>query len=99
MKTSTGNADQEEKSSTVDEQQVSSQRVNDKTMLTDKMSFIAFMAEVINCSAQTESRTERIRIILRAAGKYLDVEEVTVEQIHEKLKVQISNTQTACGGS
>lgn len=98
QKTSAGNAELVEKSSTVDEQ-VNSRRVKDNTMLIDKMSFIAFMAEVVNCSAQTESRTERIRIILRAAGKYLDVEGVTVEQVNEKLKVQISNTQTACGGS
>lgn len=57
------------------------------------------MAEVINCSAQTVSRTEKIKIILRAAGKYLNAEEITVEQINEKLRAQTTNSQTVCGGS
>jgi len=30
----------------------------------DKVSFIAFVAEVVNFSAQTESRSERIKIII-----------------------------------
>lgn len=65
----------------------------------DKMSFVAFIAEVVNCSAQTESRTERIKIIVRAAEKYLEIEGINVEMINEKLKVQVGNTQTACSSS
>lgn len=74
-------------------------KVNENTMQVDKVSFIAFMAEVINCTAQTESRTEKIRIIIGAAGKHLKTEEVTVEQINERIKVQNTNSQAACGGS
>lgn len=95
-KTSTRKADKVEKSSTVHEH-VSSQRISENTMLTDKISFTAFIAEVVNCSAQ--SCTERIRLILSAGRKYLDAEGVTVEHVNEKLKVQIVNTQAACGGS
>lgn len=65
----------------------------------DKVSFVAFIVEVVNCSAQTESRTERIKIIVRAAEKYLELEGINVEMINEKLKVQVGNTQTTCGGS
>lgn len=66
---------------------------------TDKVSFVAFIVEVVNCSAQTESRTERIKIIVRAAEKYLEIEGISLEMINEKLKVQVGNTQTTCGGS
>lgn len=69
----------------------------------DKVSFVTFIVEVVNCSAQTESRTERIKIIIRAAGKYLDLEDITVDMINERLKTQtgisqILNSQT-CGGT
>lgn len=37
--------------------------ININTITSDKLAFTAFVAEVINCLAQTESRTERIRII------------------------------------
>ncbi len=50
------------------------------------------------CSAQTESRTERIKIIIRAAEKYLELEDVTVDLINDRLKMQTVNSQT-CGGT
>lgn len=50
------------------------------------------MAEVINCSVQTDSRSERIRIIIRAAGKYLEIERIMVKQINEILNIQASNS-------
>lgn len=34
------------------------------------------MAEVVNCSAQTTSRTERIKIIVKSVEKSLDVKDV-----------------------
>jgi hypothetical protein len=64
----------------------------------DKMAFLTFIVEVVNCSAQTESRTERTRIILRAAEKYLNIVGITVERINEKLKLHVTNSQTVCGG-
>ncbi len=57
------------------------------------------MAEVVNCSAQTESRTERIRIIIKAAEKYLEIEGISVDMINEKLKMQTTYTQLGCGGT
>lgn len=61
--------------------------------------FVTFIAEVVNCSARTESRTERIRRIIKAAEKYLEIEGISVEMISEKLKMQLTNTQAGCGGS
>lgn len=37
------------------------------------------MFEIINCSAQTSRRTERTTIIAKAAEKYLNMEEMSVE--------------------
>lgn len=48
------------------------------SLVIGKMEFVSFMAEVVNCSAQTESRTERIKIIIRAAERYLNVAGVTL---------------------
>lgn len=48
-------------------------------VIVDKVSFVVFIAEVVNCSAQTESRTERIKIIIRVAEKYLELEDVMQE--------------------
>lgn len=77
---------------------------DEKVVVDDKVAFVAFIAEVVNCSAQTESRTERIKIIIRAAEKYLDLGNVTVDMINERLKIptlnsQTVDSQTTCGGS
>lgn len=73
-------------------------------VIADKVSFITFMAEVVNCSAQTESRTERIKIIIKAAEKYLEIRDISVEMINERLIIQTANSQVvtsqaSCGGS
>lgn len=68
-------------------------------LIEDRLAFLTFIAEVVNCSAQTESRTERIKIIIRAADKYLSIDGVTVEQVNEKLNVRTNNTQTEHGGA
>lgn len=73
--------------------------INEKLVVVDKIAFVSFLAEVVNCSVQPESRTERIKIIITAAEKYLDVEGVTVEQINDKLKMQMASSQAPCGGS
>lgn len=65
----------------------------------DKSSFIMFIEKVVNCSAQTKSRTKRTRIIIKVADKYMKVDKITVDNINEKLKMQTTNTQTVCGGS
>jgi len=65
----------------------------------DSVVFVAFLAEVVNCSAQTQSRTERIKIIIKAAQKYLNLGELTVDAINETLIAGIQETQTTCGES
>lgn len=71
----------------------------DMTMSIDKVKFVAFLAYVINCSAKSESRTERIEIIIRAAEKYLNMGNISLEMIVDVLNnAGIPDTQTPCIG-
>lgn len=72
--------------------------VTKDTLIVEKKKFVAFMVEIINCSAQACSRTERTKIIAKAAEKYLDMEEMSVEIINATLIAGISDSQSACGG-
>ena len=47
-------------------------KVSEKTLVGDKEKSVAFMVEVINCTAQTDSKTVRIKIIIKAGEKYLE---------------------------
>lgn len=64
------------------------------TLIVEKKKFVAFMVEIVNCSAQTSSRTERIEIIAKAAEKYLDVDEMSVKLINAILT---GNTESHTG--
>ena len=55
----------------------------------ENVKFVAFLAEVINCSAQTSSKTERIKIIIRAAQKYIGMGEITIESINDILLAEV----------
>lgn len=70
----------------------------------DSVKFLAFLAEVINCSAVTESRSERIKVIVKAAQKHFRVgAEVSVDEITKALNilqgVQATSQSASCGGS
>lgn len=71
----------------------------DELFKVGKVEFMTFLAEVINCAAQTVSRTERIKIIIKAAEKHLQFEGITLEQVNEKLKGQVVDSQSTSGGS
>lgn len=67
------------------------------TLLVEKKKFVAFIVEIINCSAQAKGRTERTKITAKAAEKYLDVEELSVELINAFLITGVSDTQSTYG--
>lgn len=73
-------------------------KVNENTLIVEKKTFIAFMVEVINCTAQTDSRTARIKIILKAAEKYLGEEGLTTDSINEMLRTEVVESQSSGGG-
>lgn len=71
---------------------------SDDTMIVSKKSFVLFMAEVINCSAQTERRTEKIQIIVRAADRFLDIKGLTWEMVRDGLTLEIQPSQESWDG-
>lgn len=71
---------------------------SDDTMIVSKKSFVLFMAEVINCSAQTERRTEKIPIIVRAADRFLDIKGLTWEMVRDGLTLEIQPSQESWDG-
>lgn len=60
-------------------------KLTDDTLIVNKKNFVAFIAEVINRSALIESRTDKIKMIKKAAEKHLDIRGLTVLDIHNML--------------
>jgi len=73
-------------------------RIQEETLIVSKVGFVLFMAEIINCTAQTTSRTERIKIIVKTAEKYLDVKGLQWEKIRETLE-ETQQSQSWVGSS
>lgn len=73
-------------------------KLKEETLIVKKNDFVMFMAEIINCSAQTKSRNERIKIIVKSAEKYLDVKGLQWETIRDSLTEETQSSQ-ACAGS
>lgn len=58
------------------------------------------MVDVINCTAQTERKTEKIKIIVKAAEKHLGIKGLNWESVKETLRgSQSSQSQTWVGGT
>lgn len=66
-------------------------KITDDTLLVDKKNFIAFIAEVVNRAAKIESRTDKIKMIKRAAEKHLEINDLTVLAIHNMLAEPIDS--------
>ena len=54
---------------------------------------------MISCLAQTQSRTERITIIIKVAQRCIGMGEVTVDEINNVLTAVVQDAQSSCGGS
>lgn len=48
-------------------------KLKEETIIANKNDFVFFMVEIINCSVQSKSRNERIKIIIKSAEKHLGV--------------------------
>ncbi|KAK6488590.1 hypothetical protein HHUSO_G7455 [Huso huso] len=62
------------------------EKVTKETLLVNKKQFLLFIIEVINCTAQTKNRTEKMQIVSKAGERYLGIEVMSVEQINELLE-------------
>lgn len=69
-------------------------KLKKETVLVSKNDFVPFMADIINCSAQSSSRNERIKIIVKSAEKYLDVKELSCEDVENILIEDAQPSQT-----
>lgn len=68
-------------------------RVPEDVMLASKRNFVLFMVEVINCTAQTERRTEKLQIIVKAAERFLDIKGLKCEDIMKNLNTEFQSSQ------
>lgn len=60
--------------------------------------FVLFMVVVVNCSAQTEKKTEKIKIIVKAAEKYLGIKGLVWEEVEEQLSGGTPSSQALSWG-
>lgn len=60
-------------------------KIKEDTLLMRKDDFVLFMVEIINCTAQVERKTEKIKIIVKAAQKYLGFKNTSWELVEERL--------------
>lgn len=56
---------------------------------------VLFLAYVINCSEQAKTKTEKIKIIVKAAAKFFNMKDLSWEKIHADLNQGEGNADTA----
>ena len=64
----------------------------------DRKRFLAFIAMVINCAVEIKGKSERIKMILDAARRFLDVEDVSGEDLDNVLREGFSTAQADGSG-
>ena len=55
--------------------------------------FLAFIAMVINCAIEMQGKSERIKMVLEAARRFLNIEDITGEDLDNTLR-GVSTNQT-----
>ena len=57
-----------------------------KNICMEKTHFLAFIAMVINCAVEIQRKSERIKMVLAAAKRFLNVMDVTGEDLDSLLR-------------
>ena len=70
----------EEKRKPTKEHKVEEKR-NEDVISMDKRKFLAFIAMVINCAVEMQGKSERIKMVLEAARRFLNIEDISGEDI------------------
>ncbi len=60
--------------------------VREEMLIVGKSEFVLFMVDVINCSAQMDRKTEKIKIIVKSAKKYLGIKRTNLGSSGRKVK-------------
>ena len=71
---------------------------DEQNICMDKRKFLAFIAMVINCAFQMQGRSERIKMVLDAANRFLDIDNISGEDIDCTLREGFAPTQTLGSG-
>lgn len=58
----------------------------EKNVSMDKKSFLAFIAMVVNCAVEVEGKSERIKMVLDAAKRFLKIDNITGEDLDSTLR-------------
>ena len=61
----------------------------------DKRQFLAFIAMVINCAVEMQGKSERIKMVLDAARRFLGIEDITGEDLDTTLREGFAQAQSA----
>ena len=59
-----------------------------------KKGFLAFIAMVINCAVEIQRKSERIKMVLDAARRFLNVGDISGEDLDTALREGFAPTQT-----
>ena len=90
----------EEKVTEQAEMESEEEKAADKNLnvILDKRQFLAFIAMVINCAADIKTKSEIIKMVLDAAKRFLNVVDVTGEDLDNTLREGFASTQTSGSG-
>lgn len=73
-------------------------RSTEDIMMVSRVNLLLFIAEVVNCTAQTEKKTIKIQIIVRAAERFLGVKDISWVKIRDGLVNESQSSQEAWYG-
>lgn len=73
--------------------------IKEDMLIVGKNEFLLFIVDIINCSAQTDRKTEKSKIIVKSAEKYLGMKELHWEEVEKILNGGPPNSQAWAGGS
>ena len=68
---------------------------DDKNIVMGKREFLAFIAMVINCAADIKTKSERIKMVLVAAKTFLNVVDVSGEELDNTLREGVLSSQAS----
>ncbi|XP_044062409.1 uncharacterized protein LOC122880942 [Siniperca chuatsi] len=71
---------------------------DNQSISVDKKRFLAFIAMVINCAAEIKGKSERIKMVLDAARRFLNVVDTSGEDLDVTLREGVAPTQTMGSG-
>ncbi|CAM4675085.1 unnamed protein product [Leuciscus chuanchicus] len=60
----------------------------------DKKRFLGFIAMVVNCAVEIKGKSERIKMVLDAARRFLDIVDISGEELDDTLRKEFIPSQT-----